>query len=195
MFPMSAFGTGTCQNGKADGLPMWRRNCASSRSPSMARNGQSLDLVVIDHMHRMQQPGTRSDVEKYSEISARLAEMAKRLNCPVLTLAQLNRGLESRDDKRPQLSDLRASGSIEQDADVALFVHRPAYHLSRERHTDMNREAERLTDLQAVENVFEIIIEKQRNGPIGTIELWCDMANNVIRDRADVRALGLEDAA
>lgn len=168
-----------------------RANVIKSR---LARDGRSLDLVVIDHMHRMQQPGTRSDVEKYSEISARLAEMAKRLNCPLLTLAQLNRGLEGREDKRPQLSDLRASGSIEQDADVALFVHRPAYHLSRTKHLDPMKDMDRLADLAAVENVFEVIVEKQRNGPTGTIELWCDMAHNVICERSEAAALSLEAA-
>lgn len=168
-----------------------RANVIKSR---LARDGRSLDLVVVDHMHRMQQPGFRSDVEKYSEISARLAEMAKRLNCPLLTLAQLNRGLEGREDKRPQLSDLRASGSIEQDADVALFVHRPAYHLSRTKHLDPMKDMDRLADLAAVENVFEVIVEKQRNGPTGTIELWCDMAHNVICDRSEVSVSNLEAA-
>lgn len=160
-----------------------RANIVKSR---LARAGKDLNLVVIDHMHRMTYPGARSEVEEYSKISARLAEMAKRLEAPVLCLAQLNRGLESREDKRPQLADLRSSGSIEQDADVALFVHRPGYHLSRERHQDMNRETARIAALAESENLFELLIEKQRNGPTGFIELHCDMASNVICSRAMV---------
>jgi replicative DNA helicase len=157
------------------------------------RRGSTLGLVVVDHIHKMRHPGSQSKVSEYTEISARLAEMAKRLDCPVLALAQLNRGVEVRDDKRPQLSDLRESGSIEQDADTVLFVYRPAYYLERRRCADPNAEADRLADLGAVANRLELIIEKQRSGPIGTIDLWCDMASNVVRDPAEVA--GMEMAA
>ena len=168
-----------------------RCNVIKSR---LSRKGKSLDLVVVDHLHLMQQPGTKGDLEKYTEISARLKEIAKRINCPVLVMAQLNRNLESRDEKRPQLSDLRASGSIEQDADVAMFAHRPAYHLGKTRLHDPIKEMDRLAELAKEENVFELLIEKQRNGPTGTIELWCDMAHNVICDRSEIAALTLEAA-
>jgi replicative DNA helicase len=160
----------------------------------LERNGRSLDLVVVDHLHKMRQPGTSSKVSEYTEISARLAEMAKRLDCPVVALAQLNRGVENRDDKRPQLADLRESGSIEQDADVVLFVYRPAYYLERKRCTDPAQEADRLADLAAVASKLEVIIEKQRSGPIGTIDLWCDMASNVVRD-SEAASTYLEHAA
>jgi len=111
--------------------------------------------------------------------------MAKRLDCPVVALAQLNRSVESRDDKRPQLSDLRESGSIEQDADTVMFVYRPAYYLERKRCDEQMADASRLADLAAVANRLDLIIEKQRSGPIGTIDLWCDMAANVVRDATD----------
>jgi replicative DNA helicase len=150
------------------------------------RQGKQLDLVVVDHIHKMLQPGAQSKVAEYTEISARLAEIAKRLDCPVLALAQLNRAVEARDEKRPQLADLRESGSIEQDADTVLFVYRPAYYLQRRRCADPGSEADRLADLEAVQNRLELIIEKQRSGPIGTINLWCDMAANVVRDPADI---------
>jgi replicative DNA helicase len=146
------------------------------------RQGKSLDLVVVDHIHKMRQPGSQSKVAEYTEISARLAEMAKRLDCPVLALAQLNRSVEHREDRRPQLADLRESGSIEQDADTVLFVYRPAYYLERKRCAEPGAETDRLADLEAAQNRLELIIEKQRSGPIGTIELWCDMAANVVRD-------------
>ncbi len=150
------------------------------------RQGTRLDLVVVDHIHKMRQPGTQSKVAEYTEISARLAEMAKRLDCPVLALAQLNRAVEMRDDKRPQLADLRESGSIEQDADTVMFVYRPAYYLERRRCLEPGAEADRLAELDVVAHRLELIIEKQRSGPIGTLDLWCDMAANVVRDPADV---------
>lgn len=150
------------------------------------RQGTRLDLVVVDHIHKMRHPGAQSKVAEYTEISARLAEMAKRLDAPVLTLAQLNRGVEARDDKRPQLADLRESGSIEQDADTVLFVYRPAYYLQRKRCSDPAAEADRMADLETVAHRLELIIEKQRSGPIGTLDLWCKMAANVVRDPADI---------
>ena len=146
------------------------------------RAGRSLDLIVVDHLHKMRQPGTTSKVTEYTEISARLAEMAKRLDCPVLALAQLNRSVESRDDKRPQLADLRESGSIEQDADTVLFCYRPVYYLERQRFNRPDNEADRLAAVAASKHKMELLVEKQRSGPIGTINLWADMATNVVRD-------------
>jgi replicative DNA helicase len=150
------------------------------------RDGRALSLIVIDHIHKLHHLGSPSKVAEYTAISGQLAEMAKRLDVPVLALAQLNRGPEVRDDKRPQLSDLRESGSIEQDADTVLFVYRPGYYLERKRCSEPGAEADRVADLEAVSNRLELIIEKQRSGPIGTIDLWCNMAANVVRDPADV---------
>lgn len=168
-----------------------RAQVAKSR---MERSGKSLDLVVVDHLHKMRQPGCQSKVAEYTEISARLAEMAKRLDCPVLSLAQLNRSVESREDKRPQLADLRESGSIEQDADTVLFVYRPSYYLERQRHSDPRAEDQRLAELAQSSNNLELIVEKQRSGPIGTVNLWCDVASNVVRDLSE-RPSRLEAAA
>lgn len=152
----------------------------------LEQGGKSLDLVVVDHLHKMRHAGSQSKVAEYTEISARLAEIAKRLDCPVLALAQLNRAVEAREDKRPQLADLRESGSIEQDADTVLFVYRHAYYLERIRCTKADAEAGRLADLDAVRDKLEVIIEKQRSGPIGTVELFCAMAANVVRDPSDL---------
>ena len=147
--------------------------------------GKTLDLVVVDHIHKMRHPGIASKVQELTEISAGLAEMAKRLHVPVLALAQLNRSLEGRDDKRPTLADLRESGSIEQDADAVMFVYREAYYLARQldrqRPRNVEDEADLMADLDAAHRQFEIIIGKQRNGPTGTVKLWCDIASNVIR--------------
>ena len=156
----------------------------------LEQSGKPLDLVVVDHLHKMRHAGSPSKNVEYTEISARLAEMAKRLDCPVVALAQLNRGVEARDDKRPQLSELRESGSIEQDADTVLFVYRPAYYIERKRCAEAGAEADRQADLNAVRGKLELIIEKQRSGPIGTVDLFCDVASNVVRDAADFQLHG-----
>ena len=160
-----------------------RAQVAKSR---LEQAGKSLDLVIVDHLHKMRHAGSLSKTNEYTEISARLAEMAKRLDCPVVALAQLNRGVEARDDKRPQLSDLRESGSIEQDADTVLFVYREAYYLERKRCHEAGAEADRLADVHEGKSKLELIIEKQRSGPIGTVELFCDVAANVVRDLSEV---------
>lgn len=155
----------------------------------LEREGHGLSMIVVDHLHKMRAPEAKSKVAEYTEISARLAEMAKRLDVPVLCLAQLNRGVEGRDDKRPQLSDLRESGSIEQDADVAMFLYRQSYYLERTRHSDISRESDRLAALGECRNRLDVIIEKQRSGAIGTVELHCDIAHNAVVDPQDLRAL------
>jgi replicative DNA helicase len=142
-----------------------------------------LSLIVVDYLQLMQgPPGMRNEnrVQEVSEITRGLKAVAKELNVPIIALSQLSRQTEQRDDKRPQLSDLRESGSIEQDADVVLFLYREEYYLSRERPTQRGNETgERFIERQAgyeerleqARNKAEVIIAKQRHGPIGTVEL------------------------
>jgi replicative DNA helicase len=135
-----------------------------------------LDLVVVDYLQLASGTTRRSSehrVAEITEITTRLKALAKELNVPVLALSQLSRAVESRDDKRPQLTDLRDSGSIEQDADVVLFVHRDEYYLQMKKPpmNDPAAMAEWLEKSQAVIGKAELIIGKQRHGPIGTINL------------------------
>jgi len=131
----------------------------------LKQNSGGLDLVVIDYLQLMSatMPGVKKGfenrVQEVAAISRGLKAMAKELGVPVVALSQLSRGNEKRDDKRPLLSDLRESGSIEQDADVVAFIHRESYYNRNEEQTESERAQS------------EIIIAKQRNGPTGTVNL------------------------
>jgi replicative DNA helicase len=137
---------------------------------------RGLDLLVIDYLQLLQgssQRASESRVQEITEITTRLKALAKELNIPILALSQLSRQVEAREDKRPQLSDLRESGSIEQDADVVLFLFREEYYHQMRKPTEGNREkfAEWLAEGERVEGRAEVIIGKQRHGPTGTVEL------------------------
>ena len=148
-----------------------------------------LNLVIIDYLQllRGSGEGTASEnrVQEISEITRGLKALAKELNLPVLALSQLSRQVENREDKRPQLSDLRESGSIEQDADVVMFVFREEYYLSRSEPTRRPDESdEKFNDryerwrerLEEKTGLAEIMVAKQRHGPIGTKTLRFDGA-------------------
>jgi replicative DNA helicase len=142
---------------------------------------RGLDLLVIDYLQLLQGSTKRSSenrVQEITEITTKLKALAKELNVPILALSQLSRQVESRDDKRPQLSDLRESGSIEQDADVVLFVYREEYYHLMRKPLESNREkfAEWLAESDKVHGKAEVIIGKQRHGPTGTVELQFDAA-------------------
>jgi len=133
-----------------------------------------LDLLVIDYLQLLSGSGKRHDgrVQEITEISMGLKALAKELNIPILALAQLSRQVESREDKRPQLADLRESGSIEQDADVVMFVFRERYYLSRAEPREGTEEhMEWLERCKEVGNTAEVIVGKQRHGPIGKVTL------------------------
>ena len=133
-----------------------------------------LDLIVVDYIQLMRSGKLKSEgrVQEISEITQGLKALAKELDVPVLALSRLSRAVEQRDDKKPQLADLRESGSIEQDADVVMFVYREAYYLERKEPIPATVEhAEWQAKMNEVSNLAEIIIGKQRHGPTGKIML------------------------
>jgi replicative DNA helicase len=145
---------------------------------------KGLDLIVVDYLQLMRPAaGTRpeSRVLEISMITQGLKALAKELSVPVIALSQLSRAVESREDKRPQLSDLRESGSIEQDADVVMFVYRDEYYLMQRAPKELSFDnAEKFQgavdkwqkDMEMAHNKAELIIAKQRHGPTGTIKLF-----------------------
>ena len=133
---------------------------------------QGLDMIIIDYLQLMSGSGRGGDSrqQEISDISRALKGVARELNVPVVALSQLSRAVEKRDDKRPMLSDLRESGAIEQDADVVMFIYRDDYY---------NKDTEN-------KNMAEIIIAKQRNGPIGTVNLvWMPEYTRFVNAKKD----------
>ncbi|MDC3000548.1 replicative DNA helicase [Candidatus Pelagibacter sp.] len=132
-----------------------------------------LDMVVIDYIQLMRASNSNNGrVQEISEITQGLKALAKELAVPVLALSQLSRAVEQRDDKKPQLSDLRESGSIEQDADVVMFVYREAYYLQgKEPRPATVEHAEWQAKMNEVSHLAELIIQKQRHGPTGNVML------------------------
>ena len=162
-----------------------------------------LDLIVIDYLQLITVTNGSANanrVQEVTQITTALKALAKDLNVPILALSQLSRAVEQRDDKRPQLSDLRESGSIEQDADVVMFVYREEYYLARsEPGADPNDPSsnEKWTQWRArmdqIYGIAEVIIGKQRHGPIGKVDLAFD--SNITRFGDLERSRHLEDTS
>lgn len=169
-----------------DDTPALTIGAVRARARRLKRKS-GLGLIVIDYLQLLRGNGSRQSesnrVLEVSEITRGLKALAKELNVPVLALSQLSRGVEQREDKRPMLSDLRESGSIEQDSDVVMFVYREEYYLSREEPSQRGNESvekfnERYTQwsqrLQDAANIAEAVIAKQRHGPIGIVKMYFD---------------------
>ena len=145
----------------------------SARARKLKRQ-HGLDMLVVDYLQLLSGSKSRSDnrVQEITEITTGLKALAKELNVPVIALSQLSRQVENREDKRPQLSDLRESGSIEQDADVVMFVFREEYYIERTKPAEGTPEfADWMTKMSQASGKAEVIIGKQRHGPVGTVEL------------------------
>lgn len=150
------------------------------------RDGGSLDVVFVDHM-LLVKPSSRysgNRVREVAEISDGLASLAKELECAVVALCQLNRGVEGRDEKRPMLSDLRDSGAIEEDASNVIFIYRPAYYLERMKSDKPDAAAALAEALAAKRTLLEFIIAKNRNGSPGIVEAFVDIGANAVRNKS-----------
>jgi replicative DNA helicase len=136
---------------------------------------KSIGMVVVDYLQLLQGTGKNSNdnrVQEISEISRGLKQLAKELDVPVLALSQLSRAVEQREDKRPQLSDLRESGSIEQDADMVWFVYRGDYYLAAKKPDDDHPEfANWLEEMNRIHGRADLIVAKQRHGSTGTVRM------------------------
>lgn len=150
-----------------------------------------LDLIVIDYLQLLQgnsEGRNESRVQEISGITRSLKALAKELDVPVLALSQLSRAVEARDDKHPQLADLRESGSIEQDADIVMFVYREEYYEARREPTHGTEEHDKwMEKMGKVHNLAEVIIAKQRHGAIGTVQLHFDGRYTRFDNLADSR--------
>tara|TARA_R110002124_G_scaffold287216_2_gene471647 strand:+ start:67098 stop:68666 length:1569 start_codon:yes stop_codon:yes gene_type:complete len=169
-----------------DDTPALSIGAVRTRSRRLKRQ-HGLGMVIVDYLQLLRGSGSaqsqQNRVLEVGEITRGLKAIAKELEIPVLALSQLSRGVEQREDKRPMLSDLRESGSIEQDADVVMFVYREEYYLAREEPAQRaNESAEKFHEryehwsqrLQQRANVAETVIAKQRHGPIGIVDLHFD---------------------
>lgn len=160
------------------------RSQAQQYAQRLAAEGKRLDVICIDHLNliRASDRYQGSKTAETEEVSAALKQLAKELQCAVICLCQLNRAVEGRDEKRPNLSDLRWSGAIEQDADVVMFVYREAYYLERVKHDDLAKENDRLSRLEGTRNKLEVTFGKHRGGPCPVLEFYCDMGCGAVRD-------------
>jgi replicative DNA helicase len=135
---------------------------------------RGLDLLVVDYLQLLSGSSRKGEnrVQELTEITTGLKALAKELSCPLIALSQLSRQVEARDDKRPQLADLRESGSIEQDADVVMFVYREEYYLkNKEPKPGTEEHFKWQTEMDQAHGKAEVIIGKQRHGPTGTVQL------------------------
>ena len=156
-----------------DDTPAITISALSNRARRLKRK-QGLDLIVIDYIQLMKSSGYKNEgrVLEIGQITQGLKALAKELNVPVLALSQLSRQVEQRDDKKPQLADLRESGSIEQDADVVMFVYREAYYLeNKQPKLGSIEHAEWQSKMNDVNGLADIILGKQRHGPTGTVKV------------------------
>ncbi len=150
----------------------------AARARRLKRMEHGLDLIIVDYLQLVTVGdinSQRNRVQEVSEITGALKALAKELSVPILALSQLSRKVEEREDKRPQLSDLRESGSIEQDADCVMFVYRESYYKERAMPTEGSPEhLQWMEEMDRLRHVAEVVIGKQRHGPIGIVKLSFD---------------------
>ena len=173
-------------------VPLYVDDSGGMTMPQLAVKARRLcrahriGLLVVDYLQLMNGSQYRNTnrVQELTEITTGLKALAKELNVPLIALSQLSRNLESREDKRPQLSDLRESGSIEQDADVVMFCYREEYYVERQKPAKPDELAAWSQRLAACAGKAEVIIGKHRHGPTGTVELGFDGPRTLFTDRS-----------
>jgi replicative DNA helicase len=161
---------------------------ARKHKAALERQGKTLDVIIVDRLGLVQ-PSNRyagNRTHEIEETTGALKALAKELNIAVVALCQLNRAVESREDKRPTMADLRDSGAIEQDADLIIFLFREEYYLTRPSFKASAEEDRRVARLAEVRNRLELIIGKARNGPTGPVSVFFDASCNAARDLAEV---------
>lgn len=161
-----------------DDTPALTISALRTRARRLKRK-HNLEILFVDYLQLLRGVNKKSEdsrVQEISEISMGLKAIAKELNIPVIALSQLSRQVEQRADHRPQLSDLRESGSIEQDADIVMFIYREAYYKERDKPSEdqLDKMQKWQEEMEKIDNVSEIIIAKNRNGPINNVRLFFD---------------------
>ena len=168
-----------------DDTPALTISAIRTRARRMKRQN-NLSLLVVDYLQLINSMGKKKEnrVQEVAEISQGLKTIAKELDIPVIAVSQISRATETRENKRPLLSDLRESGNIEQDADVVIFIYREEYYLGRKKSSSEEEKQQLEEEKRVAKNIAEIIIAKQRNGPIGDFSLRYDSEttafNNII---------------
>lgn len=171
-----------------DDTPALSISALRTRARRLKRT-KNLGFLVVDYLQLVRGSSSKSNenrVQEVSEITQGLKAIAKELDIPVMALSQLSRAVEQREDKRPMLSDLRESGSIEQDADAVMFIFREEYYVGRSEPSmeDEQKYSKWQEDMGRVHNTAEVIIAKHRNGPIGNVRLYFDPNITQFRDLA-----------
>ena len=171
-----------------DDTPALSISALRTRARRLKRR-HNLSLLVVDYLQLLRGSAKSSEanrVQEISEITQGLKAIAKDLQIPVIALSQLSRAVEQREDKKPLLSDLRESGSIEQDADIVMFIYREDYYLIRKQPKENTAEHEKWQlEMDRVMNLTELIIAKQRNGPIGNVKLHFDAKTTMFTNYSD----------
>ncbi len=180
-----------------DETPALTLQALRSRSRLLHRQGGGLSVIIVDHIGLMRPTNPRMQRHEHlGEITSGLKALGKELHCPVIALCQLSRGVEGRDDKRPGLSDLRESGRIEEDADGVWLLYREAYYLERSPKKFGDKGFDEWDQaMHRAQNLCEVIIAKQRQGPACTVTLRFDPKTTAFSDRiADTRQGGMDYA-
>jgi replicative DNA helicase len=171
-----------------DDSPALTLSAIRSRSRRLKRK-DGLDLIIIDYLQLISSESRNFNdnrVKEISEITRGLKAIAKEFNIPVIALSQLSRKVEDREEKRPQLADLRESGSIEQDADLVVFLYREEYYLARTEPPEGTEKHIMWTDkMEKIHNIAEVIVAKNRHGPISRVKLHFNASNTKFSDLAE----------